>query len=86
LINNAILAGERRNTIMIIARDPVHLKLILVSLGFAGVSDGKGAISKTTVKPKIPFTAEEVRFGSEYVPWGSWSPPKKLKKRRKGRK
>jgi hypothetical protein len=57
-----------------------------VSLGFAGVSDGKGAISKTTVKPKIPFSAEEVKFGSEHVPWGSWSPPKKLKKRRKGRK
>lgn len=71
---------------MIRARDPVHLKLILVSLGFAGVFDGKAAISKTTVKPKIPFTAEEVRFGSEYVPWGSWSPPKKLKKSRKGRK
>ena len=86
MINNAILAVERRNIMMIRARDPVHLKLILVSLGFAGVSDGERTISKTETKTKVPFTVEEVKFGSGYIPWGSWSPPKKLKKRRKGRK
>jgi hypothetical protein len=56
-----------------IAKDPVHLKQILISLGLTKESEDNGEFRIQRQPPKVVY-ASEVHFGTTSTPWGKWTP------------